>query len=44
MGPRNYSCLKTFQVDPSYMGEEALVGRGVINRFETVLDGFVKLL
>jgi hypothetical protein len=24
------------------MGEEALVGREVINRFETVLDGFVK--
>jgi hypothetical protein len=24
------------------MGEEVLVGRDVINRFETVLDGFVK--
>jgi hypothetical protein len=36
--------LKNVPGRPSYMGEEVLVGRGVINRFETVLDGFVKLL
>jgi hypothetical protein len=34
--------LKNVPGHPSYMGEEVLVGRGVINRFETVLDGFVK--
>jgi hypothetical protein len=34
--------LKNVPGHPSYMGEEVLVGRDVINRFETVLDGFVK--
>jgi hypothetical protein len=34
--------LKNVPSRPSYIGEEVLVGREVINRFETVLDGFVK--